>query len=192
MGRQDEMHPAEVFETKLTYDDYQHLPPDGKRHEIIDGEHYVTPTPTLRHQWVARRLVAAFENYLRTHPVGEVFFAPLDVILTKFDVVEPDVLYVSNERAGILQDWVRGAPDLAIEILSPTTRRTDEVAKRKLYERVGVLEYWIVDPELDVAKVYRREGERFTRIGEFSREEGHSLETPLLPGLQITLDELFR
>jgi len=192
MGRQDDMHPAEAFDTRLTYDDYLHLPPDRLRHEIIDGEHYVTPAPTPRHQRISRRLVTALDIYLRDHPLGEVLNAPLDVILSSYDVVQPDVVYVSNERAAIAQDGVRGAPDLAIEILSPTTRKTDEVAKRKLFERVGVREYWIVDPELDLVKIYRREGERFTRIGEFSREEGHLIQTPLLPGLQISLEELFR
>jgi Uma2 family endonuclease len=85
-----------------------------------------------------------------------------------------------------------GAPDLVIEILSPGSRRTDEVVKRKLYERIGVCEYWVVDPELDAVKVYRRESGKFTRTGEYSREEGHELRTPLLPGLSITLAELFR
>ena len=141
MGRQDEMHPAEAVDTRLTYDDYLHFPPDGKRHEIIDGEHYVTPAPSTRHQRISRRLVTAMDVYFRDHPLGEVLNAPLDVILSDFDVVQPDVVFVSNERTDIAEDGIRGAPDLAIEILSPSSRRTDEVAKRKLFERVGVREY---------------------------------------------------
>ena len=104
MGRQDEMHPAEAVDTRLTYDDYLHFPPDGKRHEIIDGEHYVTPAPSTRHQRISRRLVTALDNYLRDHPLGEVLYAPLDVILSRYDVVQPDVLYgvepVRRTRAG--------------------------------------------------------------------------------------------
>ena len=192
MSRQDEMHPAEAVDTRLTYDDYLHLPPDGKRHEIIDGEHYVTPAPSRRHQRISRRLVTALDNYLRDHPLGEVLNAPLDVILSDFDVVQPDVVFVSHERDDIADDAVRVAPDIAIEILSASTRRTDEVAKRKLFERVGVREYWIVDPELDLVKIYRREGGKFVRVGECSREQGEAVETPLLPGVQITLEELFR
>jgi len=192
MGRQDDMQPAEVSSTKLTYDDYLLFPDDGRRHELIDGEHYVTPAPTLRHQLISKRLFLALSDCLRERPLGQAFYAPVDVVPTDVDVVEPDLLYVSNERAGILRDPVRGAPDLVIEIVSPSSRKTDEVIKRKLYERIGVCEYWVVDPELDVVKVYRREGERFTRAGEYSREEGHTLGTPLLPGLSVSLDELFR
>ncbi|MBE3071763.1 MAG: Uma2 family endonuclease [Acidobacteria bacterium] len=192
MGRQDDMQPAEVSPTKLTYDDYLLFPDDGRRHELIDGEHHVTPAPSLRHQRILRRLTTAFDVFLQTHRLGEVFCAPVDVVPTDVDVVEPDVLFVSNERAAILRDPVRGAPDLVIEILSPSSRRTDEIVKRKLYERIGVREYWVVDPELDAVKVYRRDGEKFARGGEFSREEGHSLSTPLLPGLSIPLDDLFR
>ena len=130
--------------------------------------------------------------YLRDNPCGELYYAPLDVILSPIDVVEPDLLYVSNERAPILQDWVRGAPDLVIEILSPTTRKLDEQIKRHLYDRSGVLEYWVVDPELDAVKVYRRSDRGFTRAAELSRDEGHAITTPLLPGLSIPLDALFR
>ena len=135
------MQPAEVSSTKLTYDDYLLFPDDGRRHELIDGEHYVTPSPSLRHQRISRRFATAFDDFLRAHPLGEVFYAPLDVVPTDVDVVEPDVLCVSNERAGILGDPIRGAPDLVIEIVSPSSRRTDEVVKRKLYERIGVCEY---------------------------------------------------
>src|SRR5258708_31594543 len=94
-------------------------------------------------------------------------------ILSRFDVVEPDLLYVSNGRRAVLeqQDWARGAPDLVIEILSPSSRKLDEVIKRKLYERSGVDEYWIVDPELDLVKVYRCEGERFVPAGKYTKEE---------------------
>jgi Uma2 family endonuclease len=192
MGRQDHMQPAEVSSTKLTYDDYLLFPDDGRRHELIDGEHYVTPAPSLRHQEISKRLFLALSDYLRARPLGQLFYAPVDVVPTEVDVVEPDLLYVSNEHTAILGDPVRGAPDLVIEIVSPGSRRTDEVVKRKLYERVGVREYWVVDPELEIVKVYRRDDERFTRAGESSRDEGHSLGTPLLPGLSIALEDLFR
>jgi len=192
MGRQDDMQPAQVSSTKLTYDDYLLFPDDGRRHELIDGQHYVTLAPSLRHQEISKRLFRVLDGHLQVHSLGQVFYAPVDVVPTDVDVVEPDLLYVSNERAGILRDPVRGAPDLVIEIVSPGSRRTDEVVKRKLYERVGVREYWIVDPELEAVKVYRRDDERFTRAGDSSREEGHTLSTPLLPGLSIALDDLFR
>ena len=190
MSGSEEMKPAGV---KLTWDDYVLFPEDGMRHELIDGEHYVTPAPFLRHQEIVGRLFLAIGNYLMAHPIGRVFVAPLDVILSKFDVVEPDLLYVSNERAPqLLKDWVRGAPDLVIEVGSESTRKRDETVKRGLYERVGVIEYWIVDPELDVVRIYRRTDDRFGRPAELSRRAGDVLTTELLPGLEIALDSVFR
>jgi len=131
-------------------------------------------------------------SYLKAQPLGRVFFAPLDVILSRFDIVEPDLLYVSRDRcADLLKDWVRGAPDLVVEIGSPSTRRRDETIKRTLYEREGVTEYWIVDPEIDVVRVYRRSGDRFERPAELSRVAGDVLTTALFPELERPLSEIF-
>jgi len=183
---------AQPSTVKLTYDDFVHFPDDGKRHEIIDGAHYVTPAPTTKHQAIARNLTVSIGSYLRAQPVGEVFAAPFDVVLSDLDVVEPDLLYIARERLDILTvAHVRGAPDLAVEILSPGTRRIDEVTKRKLYERVGVLDYWVVDPELDTVKVYRRAGDgAFARPDKLSLERGDILATPLLPGWSAALSEV--
>jgi Uma2 family endonuclease len=190
MSGSEEMKPTGV---KLTWDDYVLFPEDGMRHELIDGEHYVTPAPFLRHQEIVGRLHLAIGIYLMTHPVGRVFVAPLDVVLSQFDVVEPDLLYVSNERApALLEDWVRGAPDLVIEVGSERTRKRDETIKRALYERAGVTEYWIVDPEIDVVRIYRRADDRFGGPAELSRRTGDVLTTKLLPGLEIALDTIFR
>jgi Uma2 family endonuclease len=179
---------------KLTYDDFVLFPDDGKRHELIDGEHYVTPSPNNKHQRVSVHLTVLIGGWLETHPIGRIYHAPFDVVFSNFDVVEPDLLYVSASRmADILTPkHVRGAPDLVIEIASPGTRARDETIKRTLYERAGVLEYWIVDPEIDVARIYTRAGERFTRPVELSRENGDVLTTPLLPGLDLPLARIFR
>jgi Uma2 family endonuclease len=192
MGRPDDMPTARAEPIRYTYEDYLDFPDDGRRHELIDGEHVVTPAPVRRHQKLSGRLMFALETWLRAHPSGEVYAAPLDVVLSDADVVEPDILFVSNERADILGKWVHGAPDLVVEILSPGTRRTDEVTKRRLYDRVNVREYWIVDGEIDAVKVDRRqEDASFPQVAELSREEGHSLTTPLLPGFSLSLAELF-
>ena len=115
---------------------------------------------------------------MKHEPRGRLFFAPLDVILTRFDVVEPDLLYVSRDRcADILKDWVRGAPDLVVEVGSPSTCKRDETIKRTLYEREGVVEYWVADPEIDVVRAYRRSGDRFKRPVELSRAAGDVLTT---------------
>jgi len=189
----DHVEPARPG-VKLTYDDFVLFPDDGKRHELIDGEHYVTPSPNTRHQRVAFNLTMLIGGWLETHAVGRLFFAPYDVVLSDFDVVEPDLLYMSAARASdvLTPKHARGAPDLAIEISSPGTRGRDETIKRTLYERAGVLEYWIVDPEIDVVRIYRRAEERFGRPIELSREAGDVVATPLLPGLEIPLAGVFR
>lgn len=121
---------------KLTYSDFLLFLDDGKRHELIDGDHYVTPSPNLRHQTISGRLHYAITAYLEVNPIGLVWAAPLDVVLSHHDVVEPNLIYVSNGRAPVLtKQNIKGAPDLAVEILSPGTRKTDEVIKRRAYER---------------------------------------------------------
>ena len=181
---------------KLTYDDFVRFPDDGLRHELIDGEHYVTPSPNTKHQQVSLNLVFLIERWLRqkNERVGRLFFAPFDVVFSRFDVVEPDLLYMSNERAAriLTAANVQGVPELVVEIASPGTRRRDETIKRKLYERSGVSEYWVVDPELDLVRVYRRGGEEFARPVELSAQTGDVLTTSLLPGLELPLSRLFR
>jgi Uma2 family endonuclease len=177
---------------KLTYDDFVHFPDDGQRHELIDGEHYVTPSPNLGHQAIIGNLHFLVRQHLELHPVGRVFMAPLDVVLSNVDVVEPDLLYVSNGRREVLTTkHVRGAPDLVVEVGSPSTRRRDETIKRRLYEQWDVLEYWVVDPEIEEARVYRREGDRYVRAALLSAEQGDVLTTPLLPGLSLPLGRVF-
>ena len=187
----NEMRPAGM---KLTYDDFLLFPDDGKRHELIDGEHYVTPSPNMRHQRISGSLHLLIGNWLEEHPVGKIFYAPFDVVMSNFDVVEPDLLYMSNERAAdvLTAQHVRGAPNLVIEIGSPGTRKRDETIKRRLYERKGVSEYWFVDPDLDVVRVYRLEGGQFARPVELSREAGDVLTTSLLDGLTLPLTRIFR
>jgi Uma2 family endonuclease len=190
----DDVQPTDPG-VKLTYDDFVHFPDDGQRHELIDGEHYVTPSPNIPHQRISATLVGLIWSYLQDHPVGEVFAAPLDVVFTRCDVVEPDLLYVSKERAAsvLTKLHVRGTPELVVEIGSPSTRRRDETIKRRLYEREGVSEYWVVDSEVDRVRVYRR-GPASGGFGpalELALERGDVLETPLLPGLLIPLTRLF-
>ena len=127
---------------KLTYDDFVQFPDDGLRHELIDGEHYVTPSPNTKHQSVSINLTVLIGSWLEQNPIGRLFHAPFDVVFSKFDVVEPDLLYLSNARAAdaLTPRHVRGVPELVIEIGSPGTRKRDETIKRRLYERTGVSE----------------------------------------------------
>jgi Uma2 family endonuclease len=177
--------------TRLTYDDYMRFPDDGLRHEIIEGEHYVTPSPATRHQRILLTLSHLLQTYLDGHPVGEIFFAPFDVLLSEFNVFVPDLIYLSRERAHLLTAKnLQGAPDLAVEILSPGTRSRDERLKRDVYQRTGVREYWILDPDQNAIDVYRWEG---PESSETPRRFaiGEALTTPLVPGLALPLDKLF-
>jgi len=188
----DDMNPA-TSRAKLTYDDFLLFPDDGQRHELIDGEHYVTPSPIIRHQWVLGNLHFLIRSWLEHHRTGVVFIAPLDVVFTPFDVVEPDLLYVSNARAKevLTKANVQGVPELVVEIGSPSTRKRDETIKRRLYERAGVSAYWVVDPELDVIRVYTREGDQFGRARELSAESGDVLTSPLFEGVELRLADVF-
>lgn len=142
---------------KLTYADFRRFPNDGQRHELINGEHAVTASPNIRHQELSVRLVVALANFLEPNPVAVVFHAPLDCVFSFFDVVEPDVLVVTNDQREILTKRnVRGAPALVIEILSPDSSPRDKRSKRALYERAGVREYWVVDPASDCISVPAR------------------------------------
>ncbi len=178
---------------KLTYDDFLLFPDDGQRHELIDGEHYVTPSPILWHQELSLRLTLALSRYREAHPGGRLFYAPLDCIFTQFDVVEPDLLFITDDQLHILGDkYVHGAPSLVVEILSPGTKRVDERIKRDLYDRVGVREYWIVDPLSRALVIHRRAADgTFPQTARLDPENGDTLTTPLLPDFTLSMDELF-
>jgi hypothetical protein len=131
MGGMSAEHPESPQRVKLTYDDFVLFPDDGMRHELIDGEHHVTPSPNTKHQTVSGNLYFLIRSWLDSHPAGRIFSAPFDVVFSKVDVVEPDLVYVSHERSRVLTAAnVQGAPDIVIEIGSPGTRRRDETIER--------------------------------------------------------------
>ena len=179
---------------KLTYDDLLLLPDDGLRHELVDGEHYVTASPNVRHQIISGNLYLLVRTWLDSHPIGRVLYAPFDVVFSKFDVVVPDLIYLSHARSESILTAAnaQGAPELVIEIGSPGTRKRDETIKKRLYERAGVDEYWFVDPEIEVVRVYRPSGTVFGPVIELSLEAGDVLKTPLLPGLDLRLADAFK
>ena len=192
MEGHDAMSPS-THHHRLTYDDFLLFPDDGKRHELIDGEHFVTPSPNMRHQELLGRLHVALATYLASRRyLGRVFLSPFDVIFTKYDVVEPDLLFIAGDQLDILtRQNVQGAPALVVEILSPGTRRKDEQLKRQLFERGGVREYWLVDPDHDSIRIFRRdEAGRFPVVADLT-QSNDILTTPLLPDLALPLAELF-
>lgn len=133
---------------KYTYRDYINLPEsEERRYELIEGELYMVPSPTPAHQGIVGNLYRILHRFVQDKDLGRVLFSPLDVVLSEEDVLQPDILYVSRDREGIITEQnVRGAPDLVIEVLSPGTADRDRTLKRARYLRYGVREYWIVDP----------------------------------------------
>ena len=178
--------------TKFTYEDYLLFPDDGKRHELIDGEHYVTPSPVTKHQRISGNIFVFLGTYIQKVKIGQLFAAPMDVVLSDLDVVQPDLLFITNKRDSIITEKnIQGPPDLVVEILSASSRKTDEMVKRKLYERYRVAEYWIVDPELESIKIYRLSDNGFSRIAELSVEINDTLTSPLFPDWQLPLSQMF-
>ncbi len=180
---------------RYSYEDLALFPDDGLRREIIDGKLYVSASPALPHQIVIGNLHFLIRGYLVAHPVGRILLAPLDVVFSQFDVVEPDLLFVSHARDGILTHKnIAGSPDLAVEVLSPSSRRIDNIVKRRLYERFDVSEYWVIDPEQETVKVYRRGSSDlpFRRVGEYINEAGDRFTSPLFPDLTVELSAIFQ
>ena len=175
---------------KFTYEDYRTAPPD-KRYELLDGELILTPAPNLKHQRLQFRLGSRLGRFIEEHALGEFFFAPCDVVLSNTDVVQPDLLFVSRERRHLLSggDNVRGAPDLVVEILSPTTADRDRGYKRTLYAKHGVKEYWLVDPAAETVWIHTLRNGSLALAHTFDREQ--TLRSPLLAGFELDLDDIF-
>jgi Uma2 family endonuclease len=169
---------------KLTYEDYLAIPDDGRRHEIIDGEHFVSPSPNFKHQNAVAELIAQMRTYVKARDLGWVIGSPCDV-LSEHTILQPDVLFISKARGAIISNTIKGALDLVVEVLS-SNREYDERVKFQEYERSGVLEYWIVDPEAESAKVFRRAGNNFAAV-----PVTDVLTTPLLPGFTLRVADLF-
>lgn len=176
-------------DVRLTYEDYCLLPDDGKRYEIIDGELFMSPSPGTPHQLVLGNLLYYLTDFVKRHDLGRVFVAPFDVVFSRHDVVEPDILYISDQRSSVLTEKnVQGAPDLVVEVRSESTADIDRGAKLKLYARFGVTEYWIVDPEGPTVEIYRRQEAGFELAGRLDPKD--ALASPLFPGFSLPLVHL--
>lgn len=175
--------------TPYTYTELvRDFPVDNVQREIFDGELVVSPGPNTRHQRIVRDLALEIQRHINGRSVGEVFFAPLDTVLSETDVVQPDVMFVADDRREIITEKnVQGVPSLVVEVVSDTRR--DRVRKRDIYARYGVPEYWIMDPEVDRVEVYK------LLDGDYGKPEilepGETLTYDKLPGLQIDLAKLF-
>ena len=179
---------------KFTYEDYKSLPEsETRRYELLGGELVLVPSPTEPHQRVSRNLEFLLWRFVKERDLGWVYDAPLDVVLGQGDereVVQPDIFFISKEGVEIIaEEEIRGAPDLVVEIISPGTEDRDRHYKKTLYARHGVVEYWIVDPDAKTVEVYKLGEKGFELVRAY--KESEVLESPLLPGLEVDLKEVF-
>jgi Uma2 family endonuclease len=179
-------------EPLLTNADLECLPEDGNRYELIEGELYVSTAPDLIHQRTLGNIYHIFRSFLMQQPMGEILFGP-GVILSDYDGVIPDLVYLSNQRRNEVATGERiyGPPTLVIEILSPGSQNSDRdrKLKLKLYSKFGVEEYWIVDPRKRAVEVYRREAETLKLFTTFVSDE--NITTPLLPSFGPAVKSFF-
>jgi Uma2 family endonuclease len=146
----------------LTYEDYVLLPNDRNRYEILEGELTVTPAPSTKHQSVSANLFKLLSKHIDDLNLGKLFYAPIDLILDATTILQPDLLVVFSARQHIITERaIEGVPNLVVEIVSPTTSRTDRVTKAQIYARHSVPAYWIVDPSEETIEIYLLEGEVF-------------------------------
>jgi Uma2 family endonuclease len=183
---------ASKIEPLMTVAQLDALPDDGNRYELIEGELFVSRAPGIPHQRVLLNLGIALTDYLGHNPIG-ILVPGAGAVLSDYDAVIPDLVLVTSERweKVVVNDRFVGAPDLAIEIISPgkENRRRDLFVKRQLYARYGVNEYWIVDPENQSVLVFRLDGHILKEIATLTNEE--EISSPLFPGLQIKVSAVF-
>ncbi|WP_338833512.1 hypothetical protein MHLNE_24430 [Moorella humiferrea] len=174
---------------KYTYDDYIRLD-DDNRYEVVEGELLLTPSPGFKHQDVVRKLAGLLSAWIEGQNLGVVITAPFDVVLARDTVLQPDIVYLARENYHRLTNvCLQGAPDLVIEVISPSTIRRDRISKSRLYLKYGVKEYWLVDPEGGTVEIFTNTPEGWRLAGTFSQEE--VLNSPLLPGLAVDLTAVF-
>lgn len=173
---------------RFTYDDYYALT-DEKRYELIEGDLYMVPSPYFYHQIVSGNIEFMLRDFVKKRNLGIVVYAPIDVVLSPEDVLQPDILFISKERRHIITEKnVSGAPDLVIEILSPSTQERDKLVKRNLYAKYGVKEYWIVDPSAKNIEILSLSGQGYKLFGVFFIDD--VLSSPLI-GFTFPLKEAF-
>ena len=173
-----------------TYADWLRLPDDGYRYEVLNGVLYMTPPATVRHQKTLGSLAYAFTHFVRERRLGEVIVALCGVRLPGHPVpVQPDILFVAAARLDIVgEDYVEGAPDLVVEVLSPSNWLYDRREKFQVYLAAGVPEYWIVDPRAGTIEVFWREGSEYVLQGCY--ETGQTVPSRALPGFAVAVDEV--
>lgn len=179
-----------VTRPRATIADYERLP-EGAPYQLIDGELIMTPSPAPFHQIVSARLEFALMGFVIERGLGTVLDAPIDIVLSEGDVYQPDIIFIRSERRAIIGEKnIQGAPDLVVEILSPSTAYYDLRTKRDIYEKAGVQEYWVVDPMGRQVEVFANRDGLFSLAGQ-CRGEGR-IESQILPGFSVDIASLFQ
>ena len=175
----------------LTYEDYLTFPDsDGIKKEIIEGELYMSPAPSIKHQAISKRLFRILDNYAYHNNSGEVYYAPCDVIFSDINIMQPDILFIAKNNYQILSDLnIQGAPDLLVEILSPSSIDTDRIFKKHIYEHYGVKEYWIVDPDTETIEIWALKNKIFQLASKSSKNQ--TVKSQLLKKMEIDLSNIF-
>lgn len=172
----------------FTYEDLKNWEPDNFRHEIIEGEHLMSPSPRIPHQEIVGRLYLHLFQYIQKKQSGQIFVSPVDVVFHESDVCVPDLVFVSNENLAIVKEEnIQGAPDLVIEVLSPGSEKRDREVKYKRYAYYGVKEYWIADPDRRLVEVYDLAANQLLQVV----PKNQTLNTPLFHDLNLKLAEVF-
>ena len=175
----------------ITRHDYEEMPAGPPYYQVIEGDLIMSPSPNIYHQAVVTRICAVLLRFLEENPLGEVLVAPLDVFLSDINVYQPDVIFISNQRRSILTErGLEGAPDLAVEVLSPGTARVDKGSKRKVYARTGVKELWLVDPDAKLIHVYELAKDAETPAATY--DEKAVFGSSLLPGMRLKAASIFK
>lgn len=183
-------HPAALRKYPLTYHEYVLFPKDRNRREILEGELFVTPSPKFLHQKISYRLSLFLGNHIEPHRLGTLLTAPMDVVLSPHNIVQPDLLLIAKGREKIItDDNIRGAPDLIVEIVSPASASEDRIHKHQVYARYAVRHYWIIDPDNRSLEAYQLKGRRYRLVGKYSGAD--TFQPSLFPGLSLHLAELW-
>jgi Uma2 family endonuclease len=179
-----------VTRVVLTYRDYEALPADGRRYEIHDGELSVTPAPNTEHQRISANLFVALRRHVEERGLGEVLYAPVDVILADTSIVQPDIVFLDPSRASaVSRRGIEGPPTLAVEIISPSTTAIDRTTKRQLYARYAVPYFWLIDPGARVIEALVLEAGTYGRP---MRAAGPSpVDLPPFAGLGLVVDSIW-
>ena len=173
----------------MTYDEYCLLPDDRNRYEVIEGELTMSPSPNFRHQDTVWNLGQILRVFAKEHGLGVVIGAPMDVILEPNTIVQPDLLFIRSDNIGIIGDVIEGAPDLCVEVLSPSTSLHDRHTKKAVYARCGVPEYWIIDSAREIVSVFEIDGDTYRLRTEATGDD--VVTSGVLTGFQITARSVF-